>query len=124
MSTSETAELSHVLKTLNHTELYQTALRAGLRVLPSMEREALIAALLGTIEVDYQNPINDYRDGIMGAILEHWRKLQSQLMCPAKTGNPKACYQCVDAQVFHCLSINPSLEPRVLAYIRRKNDHE
>ena len=51
-------------------------------------------------------------------IVDFWPKLQSQLTCPAKTKDPKACYGCVDAQVYACLVGNESCEPYI--QLRRK----
>ena len=109
------------LNTYNHTELYQLCRRAGIAVRPDVSKAYLIALLEGTSELPAgsYNPMDDLRDGLMGFLLEHWRRVHSQLFCPAKSGDPKSCYQCVDAQVMHCLNTNPKIEPGVLAIIKR-----
>lgn len=104
----------------NHTELMQLCKAAGVNVTPDMDRGALIAALQGQLEVDANNPIDDWRYGIMAFMLDHWRRASSQLSCPAKSGDPDACHQCVDAQVIHCLTINPRIEPGVLQHIKKR----
>lgn len=42
----------------------------------------------------------------MAFIIDHRKVLESQLTCPAKSMNPKACFSCVDAQVISCLVEN------------------
>jgi hypothetical protein len=105
---------------LNHSELHQMARSAGLVVLPSEPREKIIAYLLGE-----QSPpnaphgINSWRHGIMGFILDHWRVLETQLHCPAKSKDPRSCFQCVDAQVVTCLVSNKT--DLHLIQLHRKN---
>jgi hypothetical protein len=41
--------------------------------------------------------------------------METQLTCPAKSKDPKACFQCVDAQVVTCLVQNEN----DIALIRR-----
>jgi hypothetical protein len=83
------------------------ARHAGIVVLPSETREKIIAYLLGEEEPPIvEHGLNSWRHGIMGFVLEHWRALETQLTCPAKTKDPRACFQCVDAQVISCLVSN------------------
>lgn len=112
------------LSTYNHTELLQMCWRAGHRPQPSATREILAGILMGTVDPQkYEgNPIDDFRFGIMAFLLQHWKRASSQLFCPAKSGDPDACKQCVDAQVIHCLTVNPKIEPGVLVQIRRKKN--
>jgi hypothetical protein len=110
------------LRACNHTELYQLCKRAGLKATPDMPKGTLLALLDGELEDGgFENPIDDLRDGLMGFLLQHWRRVSAQLFCPAKSGDPKACHQCVDAQVIHCLVTNsPQVEQGVTDIIRRK----
>jgi hypothetical protein len=110
------------LRACNHTELYQLCRRAGLRVSPNMPKGTLLALLDGELEdTAFENPIDDLRDGLMEYLLQHWRKVSSQLFCPAKDGDPKSCYRCSDAQIIHCLTTNdPQVERGVTDIIRRK----
>jgi len=87
-----------------------------------MDKGALIAALEGILEVSDVNPIDEWRYGIMQFLLEHWRRASSQLFCPAKSGDPDACKQCVDAQVVHCITINPRIESGVLRHITKRRE--
>lgn len=105
---------------VNDTELYQLCLSANLSVVPSMPRPKLIALLEGLEEeVPMYNTINDWRDAIMLFVNEYWSKLQSQVTCPAKSQDPRACYGCIDQQVLACVVKNESAVH--LIQIRRKN---
>lgn len=88
----------------NRTELYQACRSAGIICLPNEPREKFIAYLEGEAEPDPTEQVFDrWRYGIMGFVLEYWKKLEAQLKCPAKSGDPLACFSCVDAQVINCV---------------------
>lgn len=93
---------------LNHTELFQMCCSAGIPARPNAPRETLIQYLLGEQEPPNNNPIDAWRHGIMGFLIEHWRAVETQLNCPAKSKDPRACFQCVDTQVISCLVTNKS----------------
>jgi hypothetical protein len=96
--------LSELLAEYNHTELYQLARRSDLPVKPNMSREALIQAVLGEIELsNTPHPLDDWRLAIMRFLIDHRRVVESQLTCPAKSMDPRACFNCVDPQVISCL---------------------
>lgn len=100
----------------NHTELYQTCISAGIFVRPNEARSEMIAYLEGVKEpppiTDADHVFNTWRHGIIGFINEYWRRLETQLTCPArmmkhpKTPNPNPCFGCLDTQVVHCLVSN------------------
>ena len=84
-----------------------------------MSREVLGQLLEGYLDPKVVTGVNDldaWRDAIMLFITDYWDKLQSQLSCPAKSKDPKACYGCIDTQVVACLTKNP----RVLVEISRR----
>ena len=82
-----------------------------------------MALLDGEASIDVANHMDDLRDALMGFLLLHWRRVQAQLSCPAKSGDPKSCFQCVDAQVIHCIQTN-HVERQVHELVeRKKNDH-
>lgn len=104
----------------NNTELYQICRRAGYPVTPSTSREQLIALIEGEIEpgflVDlekFEHPFDNWRLAISAFIQEHWKAIEAQLQCPAKSGDPRACFQCLDAQVATCIVQNPDSEERI-----------
>ncbi len=106
----------------NRTELLQVLKRLGLEAPPALPKETLIGLLLGEVEPDpsWKNIMNSWRHGIMGFLLDHWEVVRSQLDCPARSGDPRACFNCIDAQVISCLTQNPSDEP--LIRLKRKNE--
>lgn len=107
MTLSTTTSCSELFAPFNHTELYQMARRAGLAVLPDTPKEQLIAYLTGEQEPSpVAHEIDRWRHGIMGFLLEHWRAVETQLTCPAKSKDPRSCFQCLDTQVIQCLAQN------------------
>jgi hypothetical protein len=58
------------------------------------------------------HPIDAWRHGIIGFLLDHWAQLQPQIKCPAKdlrsttNHNPRPCFGCLDAQVITCVAQN------------------
>lgn len=97
---------SPLFSTVNHTELYQLCLHAGVQATASMSREELIARLLGTEDSDVQNIIDSWRHGLAGFVLDHWTVLQNQIRCPLRSKDPRSCFGCLDAQVIACLNDN------------------
>jgi hypothetical protein len=104
---STSTSSSSIFDSLNHTELYQTARAAGFVVLPSEPRANLIAYLLGEKEPPpIEHNIDMWRNGIMQFLIDHWKQVETQLTCPAKSKDPRACFGCVDTQVVSCLVNN------------------
>ncbi len=112
---SEHVEDCDQLELYNETELRQICRGIGLDVPSTTEKKTLIHLLEKEVKVPPRNPINDLRDDLMRLILEHWEVLNGQLNCPAKSRDPRACYQCLDARVLHCLTMNPAVEPGIAA---------
>lgn len=106
----------------NHTELFQVCRRLGLPVAPSIDKETMIRLLLGEEEPnpEWRNAMDSWRHGLMGFLLDNWNNVRSQLQCPAKSGDPRACFNCVDAQVVSCIVDNPDNEQ--LIQLKRKNE--
>ena len=94
-------QLFEIYEHCNRTEIFQLCVRSGLNVNQGMTREQLITAMIAG-EDGNKNAIDSWRDGIMAFLLDNWRAVKSQLDCPAKSGDPKACYGCVDTQVLFC----------------------
>lgn len=103
---------------LSQAELEQACHRLTLGVSPALSKETLTKILLGDLPYNpsvHGSPIDDIRNRLMGFILKYWNRIQSQLTCPAKSGEPDSCYQCVDAQVLTCLVQNERHEQLILA---------
>lgn len=114
-------ELYELFARCNETEAYQIARRAGLNVFPDLPKENLIRCILGEEEPPPRAPhdIDLWRLTIMQFVLDHRRKLEAQLKCPAKTMDPRACFGCVDAQVLSCL-VHNNANNHELVQIRKK----
>lgn len=106
----------------NRTELLQILKRLGIPAPPDTPKETLIGVLLGEVEPDpeWRNVMDSWRHGLMGFLLDHWEVVRSQLTCPARTGDPRACFQCEDGQVISCIVDNKQEEQ--LIHLRRKNE--
>ncbi len=110
------------LEACNQTELYQICRKAGLSAHPTATRQHLIALLLGDEEPsinEFEHPIDSWRHAIMKFIDEHWSMLETQLTCPAKTRDPRSCFNCVDAQVVTCVVSNRDNEHLIQLHRRR-----
>lgn len=104
----------------NETELYQVCRRAGITLSPNTPKEVMISYLQGDVEPPVEeNTFDNWRNGIMQFLLEHWTIVESQLKCPAKSGDPRSCYQCVDAQVISCV-VQQSPYDQKLIQLRRR----
>lgn len=93
--------------------------RAKVPFSPAWPRAQLIDALMGKEFSDNHNPIDNLRDGIMAFVTDYQADVQSQLTCPARTLDPKACYGCVDAKPLLCL-LSERAEVQELIQVRRK----
>lgn len=103
----------------NHTELYQFAREAGHNVQPNWDRDSLIRVIIGDVEPpNAEHDIDEWRLALMRFVIDHRTTLESQLTCPAKTMDPRACFNCVDAQVIACLVENKQYKK--LIQIHRK----
>jgi hypothetical protein len=109
---------SHIFDALNHTELYQLCRGAEIYVSPDATREKMVAYLSGEEEPELvQHPIDDWRHGLMRFVIDYWKKLETQITCPAKSRDPKACFQCIDTRVIACVVTNEPNEN--LIHIRK-----
>lgn len=119
---SELRALYELFDACNETEVYQIARRAGLAVKPNTPKPALIHYILGSDVVSPlqgEQEIDLWRLTIMQFILDHRKKLEAQLSCPARSMDPRACFGCVDAQVVSCLVHNKTSMPQ-LVQIKKK----
>ncbi len=103
----------------NHTELMQICRNARVPFSPGWTRAQLLAAICGEEFSDSHNPIDNLRDGIMAFVIDYQADVKSQLTCPARTLEPRACYGCVDAKPLLCL-LSERAEVQNLIQVRRK----
>lgn len=98
----------------NRTELYQWARRAGFPVLPSMSKKELIALLEDRVDwPSTPHSFDGLRIGLMSYILSYWSVLKGSIQCPAKSGDPKACFGCLDQQIISCVNTNAAHEKQI-----------
>ncbi len=93
---------------LNLTELQQLARNARLESGGAKTKEDYVAVLL---EGQKREPskMDKRRLNLMGLLLRHWKVVESQLTCPARSGDPRSCFGCPDAQVMQCIGrLSPS----------------
>jgi len=82
----------------------------------------MVALLEGVEEQEYvEHPVDAWRDALMRFIDDFWVKIQSQLTCPAKSRDPKACYVCVDTQVYACLVKNEAVQHHIAMRKKKEN---
>jgi hypothetical protein len=109
---------------LNRTEAYQLCREAGIPCYPHEPIEHLVAYLTGAVEpprvTEGTHPIDSWRHGLAGFVMDHWSKLQPQLTCPIRSGDPRSCFECLDTQVLECVVKNPANEK--LIQLHRKRD--
>jgi len=108
-------DFSEPFRKCSHTELYQIARRAGHNVHPLYSREQLIKVI--TLEEEGSSTPNEFdeiRLAIMRHLIEHRKRLETQITCPAKSFLPDACFGCVDAQVAHCYVNNGEDNQRLI----------
>lgn len=111
---------NNLFSAFNRTELYQLCRRVGFNIPPTTSVEKMIVYLQGEEEAPMEpNIFNSWRDAIMLFLLEHWKAVESQLTCPAKSGDPRSCYQCIDQQVISCI-VQQSPYDQKLIELRRK----
>lgn len=107
MTHSTSPSYSELFEQCNISELYQMARAAGLTVSPSTRKPDLIKYLTGEAEPPVvPHEVDRWRRGIMGFLIEHWRAVETQLTCPARSKDPNACFNCLDQQVVACLVQN------------------
>lgn len=107
-------------KGCNRTELVQVCRDIGLRVEPGTTEEDIFKMLEGELVVTDvgKSNVDTWRDAIMAFLLDNWQVVRAQLDCPAKSGEPNACYGCIDAQVIACVVDNQRSEK--LIQLKRK----
>jgi hypothetical protein len=108
----------------NDTELYQLCRKAHIPVVPGTPKEVMIALLLGEKEPDPitegTHPIDSWRHGLAGFVLDHWSVLEPQITCPIKSKDPRACFGCLDTQVVTCVVQNPNNEQLIELHRRKE----
>lgn len=58
-----------------------------------------------------QGGIDEYRDAIWTFVNDHWEQVEPLITCPMRSGDPSACYSCIDLQVASCVTSNHQTIP-------------
>ena len=100
------AEDIHVdLSEMNHTELVMLARWIGLTgITRAIPRTVLIRAISNFEQIEFKNPVDQYRKMMSGWLRLHWKRLQMQAyskVCPN-------CDRCSDMRALDCYLINRS----------------
>jgi len=104
---SSIRSFEELLGACNHTELHQICRRMDIHVRPTASREDMIDYICGNDEPPPPwHGINAWRHALMGFVLDNWELIRSQISCPAKSGDPRACFGCTDTQVMFCVVDN------------------
>lgn len=90
---------------LNRTEMGQICADAGMPTKEESVEE--MQRVLDGEKAPVERPVDRIRVSLMQFILDHWRTVRAQLTCPAKSGDPRSCFQCHDMQVVACVSDQP-----------------
>lgn len=123
-------EMAELLTSLNHSELYQLAYKAGYSPHPDLSREGLVELLIeGPKELQPSHPIDELRSALITFIEMYWKTLQPQLKCPAKNlknpdpskVDPKPCFGCSDMQVVTCFSLQNTPNQERIIQLRRRS---
>jgi len=91
----------------NDTELYQLCRRAGIHVIPGLDRRDYIDYLLGNKVspwTEEHHNIDQWRHGLTNFVFDYWSVLQPQLTCPIRSKDPTSCWGCLDLQVVSCVA--------------------
>ena len=95
---------------MNRTELAYIAQAEDPEAHRDLSRVQLLAIITGDSAPLPPRKTNRTRLKIMRYIDAHWVQLRPQLTCPAKSGLPRACFQCTDLQVTECLMKNKNIQ--------------
>lgn len=97
-----------LLDELNQSELLILAQEHNPNVHRGLTRETLYAIISGEeVEVPDRH-VDRVRLKIMEFIDAHFEQVEPIVQaCPAKTRDPRACFQCTDIQVMECALTNP-----------------
>jgi hypothetical protein len=64
------------------------------------------------------NPLDAWRNGLAGFVLDYWKSLQTQVRCPLMSQDPNSCFGCLDMQVVKCIVTNAVNEHLIERYKR------
>lgn len=96
------------LDDLNASELLLLAQEQNPNVHRGLSRDLLYSVALGEDTDLPERRVDKVRLKIMKFVLGHWKQVEPLVQgCPAKTQDPRACFQCTDIQAVQCALENP-----------------
>jgi hypothetical protein len=110
-----------LLDRVNRTELYQLCRRSGVPALPNMNRKELVECIVNGAGDLGIHPVDEWRRAIMRFVLGQWKRMQTQLTCPAASGDENACFQCEDVQVLSCVAQNAHAQHKLEEYKKQED---
>lgn len=92
---------------LNQSELAAIAKELDPSASRQLSRDLLIGIIEGTVALLPERTIDKKRLKIMLYVNTNWDQVMYQVSCPAKSRDPRACFQCCDVQAADCITLNP-----------------
>jgi hypothetical protein len=100
-------EAEELLDEVNLSELVLLAQNEDPEAHRGLGRSHLKSIILGDEEEELPlRTINKVRLRIMEFVNTHWLQVRPFVQCPAKTRDPRACFQCTDHQAVECAMSN------------------
>lgn len=93
----------------NHTELLGMAREIDPNLCRSDSLEDLVGTVDGVVDAKPELRTNKIRLQIMDLVNANMDRVRPFVTCPAKSGDPHACFGCTDAQVVECYLENQEL---------------
>ncbi len=91
---------------LNLSELTLLAQETNPDAHRGLDREMLLALAMGE-EVDLPpRTVDKVRLRIMEFVNDHWEQVKPLIACPARSRDPRACFNCTDIQAVECALTN------------------
>ena len=98
------------LDELNITELLQLAQEENPNAHRGVSRDILVRIINGEEISLPPRKVDKTRLQIMEYINTYWAQVKPLVQgCPARTQDPRACFQCSDVQVVECALTNPQI---------------
>lgn len=91
---------------LNRSELATIAQELDAEAHRFLSRDILIRVIEGEQPPLPERTINKRRLQVMNYVNENWDQVMYQVSCPAKSRDPRACFNCCDVQAIECISLN------------------
>jgi hypothetical protein len=100
--------MQDLLDSMNASELLLLAQENNPNAHRGLSREVIYDLILGAEITLPERHVDKVRLQIMSFVDENFKQVEPLVQaCPAKTRDPRACFQCTDVQVVECALNNP-----------------